>query len=452
MTRHGTGPIAPILRDPHPGLARGLVHAIYDAAWILAIVLASPWWIWRALREPEFRSTILSRSLVRKPALPVSHPRPRILIHGVSVGETKCAEVLVRALERAHPGHEIVISTTTASGFAMAKKLHPRLAVVRFPFDISFVVRRFLARVDPASIILVELEVWPNFLRAANRRGVPIAVVNGRVTERSRARYARLAALAPQFDRVSLICAQDPDHARRFEALGVQPARVEVTGNLKYDALRTEPVVCPPELLALLGARAGQPVLVAGSTHAPEERIVARAWCDHAPTARLVIVPRHVERAPEIVRELELLGPPATGGQLLSRLRAGEAPDPSRPAVADTIGELEAIYALADVVFVGGSLMSRGGQNVLEPAAQGKPVIHGPQMQNFAREAALLDGARASLCVADGEALGRAIATLLAHPDERARRGAAGQKAVLALKGATARTLAALGEPAFGAF
>jgi 3-deoxy-D-manno-octulosonic-acid transferase len=163
-------------------------------------------------------------------------------------------------------------------------------------------------------------------------------------------------------------------------------------------------------------------------------------------------VPRHVERALEIARELERSNPSSGGAQLLSRLRAGEAADPARPAIVDSIGELEEIYALADVVFVGGSLMSRGGQNVLEPAAQGKPVLHGPHMQNFAREVVLLSEAHASQCVADGEDLGRALASLLASPSERSRRGAAGREAVLKVKGATSRTIEALAGACFGAF
>jgi 3-deoxy-D-manno-octulosonic-acid transferase len=441
----------PIRSDPRAGFVVAGCYALYDALWILAIVVASPWWLWRMSAGPAFRRTLLSRSGVLAPSLHPAHDRQRILIHGVSVGETKCAEVLVRALERAHPELEIVISATTATGAAMARKLHPHLTVVRFPFDISFVVKRFLSRVDPAFVVLVELEVWPSFLRASNRRGVPVAVVNGRITERSRARHARLAKIAPQFDRLSLICAQDEDHARRFAALGVAEERVLVTGNLKYDALKTEPLVCSNALRGLLGPRAGQLVVVAGSTHAPEESIVAGAWRERARDARLILVPRHVERAAEIVRELDARADASGRAQLLSRLRAGEVPDPARPVVVDSIGELEEIYALADVVFVGGSLMSRGGQNVLEPAAQGKPVIHGPHLQNFAREAALLADAGASEQVLDAERLGCVFATLLANPAERSRRGEAGRAAVLAVKGATARTLEGLARPCFGA-
>lgn len=442
---------APIRRDPHAGFASALVHALYDAAWIGAIACASPWWMWRAFRDERFAETIFSRAMMRKPALAAAHDRRRVLVHGVSVGETKCAEGLVRSIERAHPELEIVISATTASGAAMATKLHPHLAVVRFPFDTSFSVDRFFARIDPAYVVLVELEVWPNFLRCANRRGVPVAVVNGRVTERSRRRYARWSSLAPEFDRISLLCAQDAEHARRFESLGVERERVCVTGNMKYDALTSERTRGASDLErveALLAPRAGQALVVAGSTHAPEERIVAEAWREAARDARLVIVPRHVERATEIARELEMLR--AGTPQLLSQLRAGEPSDPTRPAIVDSVGELERIYALADVVFVGGSLTARGGQNVLEPAARAKPVIHGPNMANFPREARLLAEAGASVCVDDGAALARAIRELLADPARRAAMGAAGRAAVLSVQGATQRTLDALSACCFG--
>jgi 3-deoxy-D-manno-octulosonic-acid transferase len=423
---------APIRRDPHGSWARSLAYLTYDLAWVLALAIASPWWIWRALTDRAFREMLLERAGWRQLPLARSH-RPRVLVHGVSVGETKCAEGLVRALERDHPELEIAISATTDSGTALAKKLHPHLAVVRFPLDVSFAVGRFFARVDPACVVLVELEVWPNFLRAANRRSAPVVVVNGRITGRSAARYARLEKLLPQFDRLSLVAAQDEDYAQRFRDLGLASERVRVTGNLKHDALRTEPRECTPALRAAVVAQDGAPVVVAGSTHAPEERIVTSAWRASARDARLVIVPRHVERAAQVARECD--------AQLLSRVRAGDPVDAARALVVDSIGELEAIYALADVAFVGGSLMSRGGQNMLEPAVLGKPVVHGPHVENFAREAALLAEARASVCVRDEAELGRALASLLADASMRARMGAAGRAAVLELRGATQRTL-----------
>jgi len=361
----------------------------------------------------------------------------------VSVGEVKGAQPVVRGLEEAFPGLEVVVSATTATGFEQAQRLFPASTIVRFPFDPAFLVRRFLRRVDPVLVVLIELEIWPNFLRECNRRGVPVAVVNGRITDRSRGRYRLFGRLLRPFERISLFCAQSEEYAERFLGLGVDPRRVRITGNIKADGLDVGPVEPGPELVRLLGAPQGRACLVAGSTHEPEELALVRAWRRGAPEARLILVPRHPGRCGELVASLrgELGVPP----QLLTRLRAGgEEPDPARPALVDTIGELEAVYALADLVFVGGSLVPHGGKNVLEPAAREKPVLVGPHVGNFRQESRLLRAAGASLQVADEQELAGVLRELLADAPRRAAMGRAGRAVVERQKGATRRTLAAL--------
>lgn len=431
---------APILSDPNPGVMRWILHAVYDLAWLLVIVLASPWWLWRCARSSTFRAMARGRLGARLPPARVG-ARRRVLIHGVSVGEIKGAQALIAALQRAHPDLDVVVSTTTENGVRVAQKLYPNASIVRFPIDVSFVVRRFLSRIDPACVVLVELEIWPNFLRCANRLGIPIAVVNGRITGRSFGHYRLFKHLLPQFNRISLLCVQDEEYAQRFEDLAAQRERIRVTGNIKVDGLHVGTVDPGAELTRLIGGAPGQPVIVAGSTHASEERFVVEACRVGAPHARVVLVPRHPERAPELARELSSIG---ASPQLLTALRAGETPAPARPAIVDTIGELEQVYGLADLVFVGGSLVPHGGQNVMEPAAQGKPVLHGPFVQNFAQEVMLLERAGASRRVADPEALAAALSELLADPGLVRRMSDAGREAVEAQKGATARTLAAL--------
>lgn len=433
----------PILGDPGPGFLAAVLYAIYDCAWLLAILVPSPWWAIRALTSPRFRTTFATRFGSGLPPRRAPGGRRRILVHGVSVGEVKAAQALVRELAIARPDLDIVISAVTATGFDVARKLYPNAIVVRFPFDLSFVVRRFLSRVDPTCVVLVELEVWPSFLREANRAGIPIAVVNGRITARSYRRYSWFKSLMPQFERISLYCAQDAEYATRFVGLDAEPSRVIVTGNVKADGLRTGPRQPTAELVERVACAPGQSVVVAGSTHSPEEGMLVRAWRASFPDARLVLVPRHPDRSPVLVRELAALG---REPQLLTKLRGGETSDPTRPLIVDTIGELEQVYALADVVFVGGSLLPHGGQNMLEPAAQGLAVLYGPHVANFREEAALLERASAAQRIASEAELGPAVRALLDDPDRRRSMGAAGRAAVEAQKGATALTWKALAE------
>jgi 3-deoxy-D-manno-octulosonic-acid transferase len=289
---------------------------------------------------------------------------------------------------------------------------------------------------------LIELEIWPNFLREANRLGVPVGVANGRITMRSFGRYRRFRSLLPQFGRISLFCAQDEVYADRFRILSASPDRVLLTGNLKVDGLKVGLREPDPETLRLMGPKRDQAVFVAGSTHEPEELWVTRAWRTSFPAARLVLVPRHPGRAGDIVRRLEKEGESCTR---LTDLRAGRvAPDAGQPLLVDTIGELEEVYSLADLVFVGGSLVPHGGQNMLEPAAQGIPCLYGPHVGNFSREAALLEKAGASRRLESEQELGVVCADILGDGAERERMSQAALTAVDGQRGASLRTLAAL--------
>ena len=442
----GTGqPPAPIVRDPNPGPLRALLHAAYDLVWVLALVLLSPWWLLRWAFDPAFRS--MARGRLGEPVDPAARApvgdRPRVVVHGVSVGEVLGAAPLVAELRAKHPELEVVITTTTDTGLEVARKKYPDLVIERFPLDASFLVARFLRRVRPTLVVLIELEIWPNFLRNCNRAGIPVAVVNGRITQKSFGQYRVFRRILPQFNRISLFCVQLEEYAERFRELGGRSERVIVTGNMKADGLGTGEIDSDAiaEIARQLGPSEGQKVIVAGSTHSPEELLVCEAWQRGAPDARLVLVPRHPPRVPEVRRELAERGVEV---QLLSRLRAGEAPDPRRPAIVDTIGELDSIYGLADVVFVGGSLIAHGGQNMLEPAARGRPVIHGPHVQNFRQEAALLERAGASIVVPDAARLAVELGALTSAPERCLARGAAGRQAVLEQRGATALTLEAL--------
>jgi 3-deoxy-D-manno-octulosonic-acid transferase len=430
-----------IRRDPHPGFLRYSLHQIYNLIWLVAAILGSPWLLWRSSRRPGFGSMILGRLGKDLPPSPGLGSKSRVVIHGVSVGEVKGAQSILRELERARPDLEVVISTSTETGFAIANALFPDHEIVRFPIDLSFVCGRFLDRVRPVAVILIELEIWPNFLREANRRSIPVAVVNGRITKQSHKSYKVFKGLLPQFNRISLFCSQGPEYTERFLSLFVQPGRVINTGNVKADGLAIGRVDPGDELRRLLGADKEQLTIVAGSTHPPEERLVTQAWQDGLPAARLIVVPRHPKRISEILKGFAEAG---SSPQLLSELRMGEVPDPSRPAIVDTIGELERVFGLADIAFVGGSLVPHGGQNMLEPAAQGCPVLTGPHLENFTQEAALLTRALAVRIVANSKELTLAFTELGQNAELRSMMGAAGMEATRAQQGAAALTIRAL--------
>lgn len=433
----------PLVRDPNAGFGFWILYLGYDLIWLTVIALLSPWWIVRCLRSKEFRRMACERLTLPRPALPAPDPaRGRILVHGVSVGEVKASQSIVAALRERY---DVVVSASTNTGMEVARQLYPDLPVVRFPLDLSPAVTRFLGRVRPRWVVLMELELWPNFLRAANRMGSPVAVVSGRITESSFSNYRRFSATVPQFNRVTLFAAQDESYARRFADLAGSGDRVVITGNVKVDGLRTGPPARDAaweQLVSLAGPRPGQNVLVAGSTHEPEETLVVQAFRRADPEARIVIVPRHPPRAAAVAQELSLLGDPV---QLWTDLRSGaEAPNSSRPLLVDTIGELERVYGLATAVFVGGSLIPHGGQNMLEPAAQGLPVLYGPHIGNFTQEAALLEAAGAAQRVADAEDLAEQLSGLLSEPGRLEAMAAAGIGAVDGQRGATARTLEAI--------
>ncbi len=435
-------------RDPNPGISRALLHGLYDLAWLLVAVLVSPILLWKGLRNRRFGRGVLERLGLGLSRAKRRGDRPRVLVHGVSVGEVKGAQPVVLGLERDFPGYDVFVCTSTDTGTEVAGQLFRPERVLRFPADISFVVRRFLKAARPELVVLIELEIWPNFLRECNRLGIPVVVVNGRITSMSHTNYMLFRDLLPQFNRISFFCVQSEEYADRFRRLNVPEERLLITGNIKADGLGDRSSEPTAEIARLLGARPDQTTIVAGSTHEPEELTLALACRDAVPEARLVIVPRHPPRCPELLRELSRQG---FQPQLLTRLRSGdEIPDPARPALVDTIGELEDIYALADVVFVGGSLIPHGGQNMLEPAAQGKAIVFGPHVSNFLQEAALLLEAGACLQLEETGDLANALSELARDGSRRARMGQAARTVVEAQKGATQRTLLALAELGLG--
>lgn len=374
--------------------------------------------------------------------------RPCIWFHAVSVGEVLLLKPILAEMARRRPGWDVVVSTTTRTGLAVARRNYPELLTFYAPLDFSWSARGAVARIRPTVLALVELELWPNLVWAAKRAGARVAIVNGRLSHRSHRGYRRIRRpLGPTLRRIDAVAAQTDEYADRFVDLGVPQDRVRVTGSVKFDGLECDR--SNPRTVALrraLGIDPMQLVFLAGSTMEGEEAAALaayRAARRSHPGLRLVLVPRHAERFDRVAAWLE-----SEGEAVVRRSRPEMAPTGGdRPPVIliDTLGELSFAWGLADVAFVGGSLHpGRNGQNMMEPAAFGASVLFGRYTSNFRAVVEQLlwrDGARV---VADGAELARALVADLDDPEAAARRGAAARSFVLAQEGASGRTFAEL--------
>jgi 3-deoxy-D-manno-octulosonic-acid transferase len=410
---------------------------LLDAVYLLVLL---PVLLYKALTTGKYRRGLRSKCTGHA-ALLAGSARPVAWFHGVSVGEVHLLRPVIAAFRHGHPGWECVVSTTTDTGFAEAQRRFPDLHVFWWPFDFSWAVRRALLRVRPALVVLAEGELWPNFLLAARAHGIPVAVINGRMSPRSCRHYRYAGGLVRRLlAGVDLIAAQTGEYADGYRALGADPGRVYVTGNVKYDGAQTDRgTPRTEELRRLLQITPDDLVWIAGSTQAPEEEIALdifqRLRAEH-PNLRLLLVPRQKERFDEVAALLR------RSGVAFAR-RCELPPGSGQPVVlVDTIGELGALWGLADVAFVGGSLDGRrGGQNMIEPAAYGAAVVFGPHVWNFRDTAERLVQAGGAVQVADRTELETVVRRLLRDAAERARRGSAAHNFVLQQQGATARTI-----------
>lgn len=407
---------------------------VYDFLFLVLLLLAAPV-LW-ARRGSHYLPTLRGRLGGHEGRV----VRDALWIHAVSVGEVAVATTLVQALPEDVP---VLVTTVTPTGQAQAKKrLHPRAAVAYLPFDLGFAVRRFFRRFRPRALVLVEGDYWPRILREARTRELPIAVVNGRVGDRSFARMDRwpvpsrlLGLLFRPVDRFGMQSRRDRE---RLIALGVPPDRIAVTGNLKYES--PEPKR-NPVLAARLRELAGdRPILVAGSTMDGEETHVLDAFeaAGGGKSALLVLAPRHPERWEEVDRLLHRREIPS-----LRRSRLESADPSKRPAVVllDSLGELAGVYALAASAFIGGTLVPTGGHNPLEPALFGVPIVVGPSMENFRDMARTFDDRGAWARVASAEELGKTWRRRLDDPDLAANVGSRAQALLEENRGALGKTL-----------
>ncbi|MGB2589179.1 MAG: 3-deoxy-D-manno-octulosonic acid transferase [Candidatus Acidiferrum sp.] len=441
------------------------MHFVYSLLLGVAALLLTPYWLWQGIRHGKYFSNLTQRLGFSFPSLSKlpENGSGAIWIHAVSVGEALSAVTLVRRLKQMYPDRPLIVSTTTLTGQALAReRMAFADAIMYFPLDWVFCVRRALRAVKPSIVVVLETEIWPNFLHEAQRHGVPIVFVSGRISDRSFARYQRYFGLFGFFLRPFLgksladaasFLMQSENDAERMRALGAPPDRVQVSGNLKYDLeLPTQTPIS--EWLAAEARRRGRsPVIVAGSVVATEEPLALIAFGTlqgEFPKALLVLAPRKPEcfssaaqfiddSHRKFIRRSQLPVPsPSHNGASHGEF---SIPDDVSVILLDSIGELASLYGVADGAFVGGSLVASGGHNILEPAAFGKIPVFGPSMENFAEMAQRFTSAEAAVQVESPEDAGVAWIEFMRDPGRTARMGETARNLVEGSRGATDRAI-----------
>lgn len=373
--------------------------------------------------------------------------RDIIWFHAVSVGEVNICTQLIKALEPRAPNLKIVVSSTTSTGMAeLQKKLPSHISKIYYPIDVRAYVRRAFRLISPEAVVLIEAEIWPNFLWRARDLGKPVFLVNARLSEKSHRGYKKWSFLfGPLFRSFAGVGCQNESDARRLEEIGCRKERIHVVGNLKFDAatVTEKRLLDVPRLLAQLGVAPDAPLLVAGSTHAGEEKILGEVFLRlraRFPHLFLVVVPRHHERGRDAGRELEAAGVKFVYRNEITPAMQ-RAPGEVDALLVNTTGELRYFYDHATAVFVGKSLTADGGQNPIEPGARAKPMVFGPNMQNFEAIAKLLVDRGGALQVPDAAELERALVEILGNPDRAAKIGANAQAVVKENLGSIERTV-----------
>lgn len=444
-----------------------LAGQVLNVFYASVLILSSPWLLWRRLRYGKNRRGWSQKLWGLVPER--KHPAETgIWLHAVSVGEVNLLAPVIERLRRDLPAAEFVLSTSTETGYDLARKKYDFLTVFFFPYDFTWAVREALKRIRPDLIVLAELEIWPNFISIANRfqtqpqasfrKGVPIAIVNGRMSESSFRGYRRFGwLLKSSFQKVALIAAQDETYAARFRQLGCNPQRVVVTGSVKFDGIRTDRNNEQSQRFGqLFNVRKDDTVFLAGSTQVEEDLLAATSFLtlrDRFPGLRLILAPRHPERCDEMEQQLNELGLTVirrSRSRFESASYPFEANGLSDSALRETvlmidvIGELGGWWGVADIAYVGGSMGKRGGQNMIEPAAYGIPVSFGPHTKNFQTIVDQLLAAQAAVVVHDQQQLTQFVDRCLTDPTWANQLGANARAEVLKHQGASERTVVLL--------
>ena len=419
-------------------------YLLYSLVLALGMLLSLPYWLYQIARRGKYRRGFAERRGKVPPRLKSAGAGGRrvIWVHAVSVGEVLAVSGLVERMRESFPGHRVVVSTTTDTGQELARKRFGAENVFYFPMDFAFAIRSYLRELNPELVILAETEFWPNFLRLAHGSGAAIAVVNARISDRSWPRYRRFAwALRRMLAEVDLFLAQTQTDGERLQALGADPRRVHVTGNLKFDVSLPTPPPIVERLRRAIAAEGSGPVLVCGSTVEDEEAPLLKAFenlrVSH-PRAVVILAPRHPERFDDVAILVQQMGI-----ALQRRSRWQGEPLAGGVFLVDSIGELAALYALADVAFVGGSLVPRGGHNIIEPAQHGVAIVTGNHTENF-RDIVGLFLSRDAVRIVGLAELPLTLMYLLEDHAERRGLGRRAQETIQSQMGATLRTLVEL--------
>jgi len=440
-----------------------LLSWLLNFSYLALVIVCAPLIVWQAIRAGKYREGFREKFLGLVPRR--KGENDCVWIHAVSVGEVNLLAILLRHLRAAHPNCQFVISTTSKTGHDLARKKYADLTVFYCPLDFSWAVRTAMRRLRPHLLILAELELWPNLIAAAKEFGARVAIINARMSDRSFPGYRRVRSFVARVLRqVDLIAAQNDESAERFLALGAPQDRVRVTGSLKYDGAQTDRYnPCTAALRQLASITDEDIVFLAGSTQEPEEQIalhIYRRLAPQHPRLRLIVVPRHPERFEAVAKLLDASGlswqrrshldysrdARVPGAEALPRpSESGVSPSlaPSHPRVllVDTVGELGAWWGTATIAFVGGSFGSRGGQNMIEPAAYGAAVSFGPNTRNFRDIVSTMLAGDAAVVVRDERELEAFVRRCLADPPYAAALGQRARNLVLGQLGATERTL-----------
>jgi 3-deoxy-D-manno-octulosonic-acid transferase len=437
-----------------------LIYFLYSLLLTAAMLLSLPYWLYQMLRHGKYRRGFAERmgSVSGRIGRPSETSAAAIWVHAVSVGEVLAVSGLVEEMRRRFPRHKIFVTSTTDTGQNLARKRFGDENVFYFPLDFAFAIRPYLRALRPELVVIAETEFWPNFLRLAHAGGARIAVVNARISDRSWPSYRRFRMLlGKELDNIDLFLAQTQEDGTRLKSIGAPPDRVRVTGNLKFDM---SPPAAPPivaDLRKSLAESGAGPVLVCGSTVDGEEPLLLKAFENVLvahPRAVMMLAPRHPERfdtVAALLTQMELpfqrrtrWGQNTSESEGMSESRTGE-PLSGSVLLVDTIGELAALYALADVAFVGGSLVPHGGHNIIEPAQHGVAIVVGNHTENFRDIVSLFQSRNAVRIVGMAE-LPLTLMELLANPAERAALGQRAAETMRSQTGATLRTLEALVE------